>query len=260
MRRALARTALLAALCAAPAAWAQIVVEDLGARPKGPPAIAPSSDPRDLNGIWFQKGYNGSFDPIEGGAPHFTPQGLAEYQKRQAASAAGRPLPDPPTQCWPHGVPRIMLTPAPFQFFQTPDQLTIVAEQNHNVRRIFLDKPHPPTLTPTLMGHSVGRWEGDTLVVDTVGLDPRAWIDEDGKPESDRLHVVEHLRKIDGGQRLEDLITIDDPKVFTEPYTARRVYEWRPDARPIEYICEENLRDQPDIARLPPDQRAEPVR
>ena len=207
------------------------------------------TDPHDISGVWFQKGYNPSLSPVEGGEPSFTVAGAAEYKRRKDAENTGNPFPDPPTQCWPHGVPRAMIVPSPMQIVQTPGLITMIVESGHNVRQIFMDTEHPKHLAATFMGHSVGRWEGDTLVVDTVGLNPKAWIDEDGKPESAAIHVVEHLHKINGGKQLEDMMTIDDPKIFTQPWTAKRVYDWRPDTTVVEYICEENNRDFPAASK-----------
>jgi hypothetical protein len=132
---------------------------------------------------------------------------------------------------------------------QTPGQVTIVIEASRTVRLIYLDETHPANLEPTFMGHSVGRWEGDTLVVDTIGLRPN-WLDITGAPASERMRVVERIRKIDGGQRLENLLTISDPKMYTRDWTARRVYKWYPGERVEEYICEESQRTEPGVERL----------
>ena len=92
----------------------------------------------------------------------------------------------------------------------------------------------------------MGHWEGDTLVVDTVGVDDRTWIDEQGIIHGPDMHVTERIRKIDNNQTIEDLITVTDPKYFTRPWTYRNTYKWRPDVRLTEYFCEENNRNRPD--------------
>src|SRR3984957_4931466 len=95
------------------------------------------------------------------------------------------------------------------------------------------------------MGDSAGHWEGDTLVVDTIGLNDRTWIDEVGVIHGQQLHVIERIRKIEGGHAMENLVRIEDPEYFTEPWYARITYAWRPDLRLTEYVCEENNRNMP---------------
>ena len=107
-----------------------------------------------------------------------------------------------------------------------------------------MNAKHPGKFEPTFMGHSVGHWEGDTLVVDTIGMIKQTQIDEAGTLHSDQLHVVERIRKVQ--DTLEVLFTIEDPKAFTKPWTAVRIWKWRPDIRFIEYICEENNRNASD--------------
>jgi hypothetical protein len=108
-----------------------------------------------------------------------------------------------------------------------------------------MDQPHQPALAPSFMGDSVGHWEGDTLVVDTTGLNDRTWIDEIGVIHGQQLHVIERIRKIEGGHAMENLVRIEDPEYFTEPWYARITYAWRPDLRLTEYVCEENNRNMP---------------
>ena len=113
----------------------------------------------------------------------------------------------------------------------------------HNVRKFYLDQEHPKNLKPTYLGHSVGRWEGDTLVVDTIGLNDKTFIDDEGSSHSTQIRVVERIRKINGGRELEDVVTIHDPGVFTKDWSARFVYQPRPDIRIMDYACGEKHRD-----------------
>jgi len=209
---------------------------------------APSPDPRDIAGVWWTKGYDRTFRTLEGQLPPFTARGRADWDRHVAAEKAGEPIADAPTRCLPHGVPRLMASPYPIQILQTSGQITFLHEVAHNVRLIYLDEPPPKAPEPTYLGHSVGHWEGDVLVVETVGLNDLTRIDEEGITHSDQLKVTERFRKIEGGTRLEDLITIEDPVMFTRPWTTRRVYEWRPDVRLMEYVCEENNRNKPNAA------------
>ena len=212
------------------------------------PLPAPPADPRDISGVWFGIGNqdpgNSHYTPIEGGEPPFSAAGLAVYNKRQAAATAGNPIRQPADDCMPHGVPAAARLPTPLQVIQTPGQTTIIQEASRTVRIIFMDEPQAKAPTPTFMGHSVGHWEGATLVVDTTGLRPN-WLDPSGAPAGAQMHVVERFRKIAGGRQLEDVFTIADPEYYTRTWTARRVYDWHPDEHVQEYVCEESQRHEP---------------
>ena len=208
---------------------------------------AAPGNPRDFDGVWWTRGYDRTFRPVEGGLPPFTERGRREWDHNVRADEAGTPVADAPTGCLPHGIPRLLASPYPIQIISTPGQMSWVHEVNRNQRWIYLDEAHPPNLPHTYLGHSVGRWEGDTLVIDTVALNDKTRIDEEGITHSNQLHVVERIRKvqIDGATQLESLITITDPVMFTRPWTTRRLYKWRPDVHVTEYVCEENNRNAP---------------
>jgi hypothetical protein len=138
-----------------------------------------------------------------------------------------------------------MESPYPIEIVQTAGRITFLHEVAHNVRRIWLNRAHPNSPRLTFLGDSIGRWEGDTLVVDTVGLNDRTFIDDEGSSHSTQLHTIERYRKIDGGAKLELIMTVEDPITLEHPYSYRRIYHWRPDVRPQEYICEENNRNAP---------------
>jgi hypothetical protein len=156
-------------------------------------------------------------------------------------------------KCMLPGVPRIMAAPYPFRIFQTPGQVTLVYEMNRTFRVVRMDAQHvnPEVWDPSYMGESVGRWEGNTLVIDTTNFNDRTTIDRSGLPHSDQLHVVERLSKINGGRQLEARITIEDPVTFSKPWTTRLVYEWRPDIRPVtDWVCDEPHRDLSEVAGI----------
>jgi len=114
-------------------------------------------------------------------------------------------------------------------------------EYNHFIRQIFLDRrAHPSDLDPSWMGDSIGHWEGGTLVVDTVGLNEKSWLDPVGHPHSDALHVVERIRRIDR-DTLQDDLTFDDPKAYTKPWTGRQIFTRKPTWRLMEYVCEDTM-------------------
>lgn len=211
-----------------------------------PPGSAPPNpDPRNFEGVWWLEGYEYMLGPEPGVAPPLKPEYLRILERRIRAKNRGTPEADASTQCLPHGMPRLMESPYPIEIVQTPGRLTFLHEVAHNVRRIWLSRGHPQQLPPTFLGDSVGHWEGDTLVVDTAGLNDRTFIDDEGSSHSTALHVIEHYRKIDGGAKLELTMTLEDPVTLEHPYSYHRIYHWRPDIRPQEYVCEENNRNAP---------------
>jgi hypothetical protein len=129
--------------------------------------------------------------------------------------------------CFPPGVPRVYAAiAAGMQIIEQPGRTLMLFGQN--VRQIYTDgRPHPKDLHPLWMGHSIGSWQGDTFVVDTIGIDDRTWIDRMGHPHSDALHLVERFRRV-AYNTLELEITVDDPKVYTAPWTANKVFQLRP--------------------------------
>ncbi len=217
-----------------------------GSRPAPPGSAPPNPDPKDFEGVWWLEGYEYMLGPAPGIAPPLKPEYIKVLERRIRAKNAGTPEADASTQCFPHGMPRLMESPYPIEIVQTPGRITFLHEVAHNVRRIYLDSPHPKNLRHTFLGDSRGHWEGDTLVVDTTGLNDRTFIDDEGSAHSDQEHVIEHYRKIDGGAKLELIMTVEDPVTLVHPYSYRRVYDWRPDVRPQEYVCEENNRNAPE--------------
>ena len=153
----------------------------------------------------------------------------------------------PSSHCFPPGPVRLITGAAansgPLEIFQTPKKVTIIYEQDHSVRQIFTDgREHPKNLDLSWNGHSTGKWEGDTLVVDTVGIREETWLDGAGHAHSDQLHVVERYRR-PSQDRLEITMTLTDPKTFTKPYTMNVTYHWRPDLEIFENVtCDERYR------------------
>ncbi len=117
--------------------------------------------------------------------------------------------------------------PIPSRSYRTPERLTFLHEVAHNLRRIWLNRDHPKNVIHTFLGDSVGHWEGDTLVVDTTGLNDRTFIDDEGSSHSTQEHVIERYRKIDNGSTLELVMTVEDPITLEHPYSYRRVFRWR---------------------------------
>jgi hypothetical protein len=142
--------------------------------------------------------------------------------------------------CFPPGVPRVYLHPFPLQIVQIPGQVTILYEYDNLSRRIYTDsQPHNTDLPPTWMGDSIGKWEEDTLVVDTTNFNDKTWLDRIGHPHSAALHLVERFRRVDP-KNLQIEITIEDPKAYTKPWTAHLFYRLQPGWKLLEQFCEDN--------------------
>jgi hypothetical protein len=145
----------------------------------------------------------------------------------------------PSSRCLPSG---IMMGAGQGRFVHTPAILVMLVEGEHP-RQVFLDgRSHPKDLPPTWLGHSVGHWEGDTLVVETVGFNGQTWLDFEGHPHTERLRVIERYRRPDLGH-LELELTVEDPGALQKPWTQKRASNLTPSENILEFICNENERD-----------------
>lgn len=150
---------------------------------------------------------------------------------------------EPYTRCKPTGGPRQVMSPYGFEIVDLPDLqrvyiLTVANSMSYRV--IYMDgREHPQNLSPSYFGHSVGWWEGDTLVVDTVGMNERNWMNRDALPHTDRLHLVERFTR----HSLEEMdysVTVDDPGAYTAPWISGYTLRWAPGLELFEYVCQEN--------------------
>ena len=157
-----------------------------------------------------------------------------------------RAVDDPEANCLPTGIPR--QAPYPWTIVQAPGRLFFLFEGNiHSYRQIFMDgRKHPEDPDPTCYGHSVGHWEGDTLVIDTVGFNDRFWFDFAGHPHTEKLHTIERYTRTDLGTLMEE-VTIDDPGAYEKPFTVVGRNRLDPDGEIMEYICQENNQDPSHI-------------
>jgi hypothetical protein len=204
------------------------------------PKTHASSTMPDLSGVWFMPEYHRTLLPKED--PPFQPWAEALLKKRDVENNTADPDsgPDPIERCFPPGVPRIMLQPFPWEIVQAKDRVLLIFEYQALTRQIFMDgRGHPKDLDQTYMGHSIGKYEGDTLVIDTIGFNDKTWLDPMGLPHSDALHVIERLRRTDHDTLQVDY-TIDDTKAYTKPWTAQRIFKLKPDWEIKEYVCAEN--------------------
>jgi hypothetical protein len=203
----------------------------------------------DLSGVWQADGQTYFFDLAAGLKPDAVaplPWARAVQQQREDNLHGDDPL----ARCLPHGVPRINTNGLfPIKIVQTPSLVVILYEQLNLFRQVFLDgRTLSGDVNPTWLGYSTGHWEGDTLVVDTRGFNDKTWLDtQKGRPASDALHVVERFRRPKAGD-LEIVVTIDDPKTYAKPWTTTvQHFTLQPGTDLIEFICNENERDQPHI-------------
>src|SRR2546426_7504096 len=216
--------------------------------PKGPTPHLSDGKP-DLSGVW--RGGGPVQDLAVGLAKGETIPLLPEAEKLMKSRQSKD---DPEANCLPTGVPRI--APYPWRILQTPTHMFFLFEGNiHSYRQIFLDgRPHPADPDPTWYGHSVGRFEGDTLVIDSVGFNDRFWFDFAGHPHTEKLHTIERYRRPDFNT-LEYEVTIDDSGAYTKPFTLYGHHTYEADTELMEYICNENNKDVEHIVGKDPRNR-----
>ena len=211
-----------------------------------------TKDP-DISGIWTQhptaaqKPYAVySFLDAKELTPLMTPWAQAKFKENKPGYGPDAVLKgdnDPTVACYPPGTPRVYLHLFPMEIIQLPGLTLELFEYDHFVRRIYTDgRPHPPDLEPTWMGHSIGHWEGDTLVIDTVGMNDKTWVDRDGHPHSDKMHVIERLRRT-APDSLTVGIRVEDPIAYTRTFSGAVTYQFRPDWDINEHICMDNTND-----------------
>ena len=206
----------------------------------------------DISGTWWVTKYDASLQIVGGGQLPLTPAGREAMMKNQAGLKDGSITDAARKFCVPDGIPRVLANPYPFEIIQAPPgQITIVYELNHQIRTIAMDKPLPSFQElipyPFYNGHSVGRFEGDTLVIQTAGFNEKTFLDATGAPHTDMLMTTERIRKT-GANALEDVVTIHDPDMYTRDFQVRFTYALRNDVRLEDYVCGEPHRD---ISRIP---------
>jgi hypothetical protein len=223
--------AVLIAVAAIALCFSPIFLTRAAGAPQGSKPQASRQIP-DLSGVWYVHGdVRSQFDFGEGSA-------LLPWAQDQIK--ANQKKVNPPLLCYPAGVPRVWTEPYPFEIISLPGRVLIHHEYQHLVRQIYMDgREHPKDLIPTYMGNSIGKWDGDTLVVDTIGFNGQTWLDNTRRPLSDALHVVERIRRVNHDMLQVD-ITIDDPKVFAKPWSVQRTYDLKPDWEISEQVCEDN--------------------
>ena len=190
----------------------------------GPIADDPAH-PRVTNEDFRLRGKQPTFPVADLTNPILQPWVREELKKRNDRILAGKPAYTRPASCWPIGVPGFALYPVyPVYFIQTPKEVVMIWSEDHQVRHVYLDQQHSARPKPSWFGESVGHYEGDTLVVDTVGMNDKTYVDGYLTPHTAALHVVERFHMIDGGRTLEVNLHVEDPGAFTMPWNAIQRY------------------------------------
>jgi hypothetical protein len=202
----------------------------------------------DLGGLW--DGARNTQDLVQvmkaDGQPiPFTALGLESQKKIDYAK-------NPNGFCLPPGPSRAITGPSPFQIVQSPDIIGILFENHFVYRTIYVNGKHPEDIDeyPAFMGHSTGKWQGDTLVVDTVGIKAGTWLDSNGLEHSGKLRLTETFQRAGDGI-IHYSVTYDDPVMFTKPWTLKLDLKRLTDTRLLEYVCEENERDSKRLVTTP---------
>jgi hypothetical protein len=177
----------------------------------------------------------------EGKEPPLNAAGKAEYDRRQAAVKAGNKKIDPISDCLMHGTPRLLYAPYPFLILQTTRSINFVHEANHTVRIIYWDKQLPEDPDPDYLGYSIARFEGSTLVIDTIGLNDKTWLDYSGLPHGEKLKVQERYT-LSGHNTIKGTIRITDPDFYTAPWTTSLTLNRQPGMDLKENVCTDTHR------------------
>jgi hypothetical protein len=192
----------------------------------------------DLSGFWQGPLLRTMFASV--GGPPLTPAGQAAYQYNLTQSV------NPEGLCLFAGIPRASISGVPFEILQTPTRVAFLYELMTTWRSIPVDgRQHPANLDGTFFGNGIGKWDGDTFVIDSIGFKERlSWIDDDAHPHSDAMHVVERWHRPDF-DHLEHEVTVEDPKFYTKPWTFKRVFTHMPPGQELmEFACDENNKDR----------------
>jgi hypothetical protein len=217
------------------------------ARPEGDEFLPPPSGP---GPVQAERGH--AYIPNRGGQPTYRiadlsnpilkPWVVDRLKEANDLVRAGKVPFVPHERCWPGGVPgwEVYTRVRPIYFLQTAKKVTMIDELDHQVRHVYMNVAHSRNVKPSWYGESVGHYEGDELVIDTIGLDDKSLVDNYGTPHTGQIHVVERFKLVDGGKTLQATVTVDDPGAFNMAWSA--VQRWRRgEVRPLEELaCAEN--------------------
>jgi hypothetical protein len=171
-----------------------------------------------------------------GREPPLNAAGKAEYARRQAGLKAGDKKIDPISDCLMHGTPRLLYAPYPFLILQTTRSVNFVHEVNHTFRIIYWDKSFPEDTDPDYLGYSIAHFEGPTLVIDTIGLNDKTWLDYSGLPHGEKLKVQERYT-LSGQDAIRGSVSITDPDYYSAPWTTNFTLKRQPGMQLKENAC-----------------------
>jgi hypothetical protein len=233
------------ALCAAAAALAATApAQTPNYVPARATAYADVTQWPDWSGVW-NPDWSTLFGPGGRAEPTaLTPAAQAKLDAYKAAQKQGENVQTAAANCRPPGMPGIMRQPYPLEFLYSPGRVTIFIEAYSQARRVYLNSQFPANPEDLFNGNSIGHWEGDTLVIDTVGFTPLSEI-APGVPHSDKMKIHERIYMVSPTRIMIDT-TITDPEVLSAPYTYSQAYDKQADWQIREYVCDENNRDSAD--------------
>ena len=232
------------------------------AKPPDAASNATSAPSRDLSGVWMQypdgpvPGLPGMNAVDTRTRPPFTPWGKARFDAAKpmiGPRAVAGTENSPSLNCEPDGPPRVLLLPNPFEIVQIPGRVFMFFEEGHIWRTIWADgRALPKDPDPSWLGYSVGHWEGDTFVVETIGFNDKLWADPWGDPRSDKMHLTERYRRVNH-DTLELQIIIDDPKGYTQVWTSPpKLHKLEPGWEIAEWFCVlEEDKPYDNVIRIP---------
>jgi hypothetical protein len=208
------------------------------------PVMDDPAHPYVSNAIAVRTGKLPTFPVGDISNPILQPWAREAVRKHNEVALSGKAAYTMQARCWPMGVPAFMLYPVrPVYFVQTPKEVLMTWTGDHMSRHVYMDVPHSTNLKPSWFGESVGHYEGDTLVVDTIGLNDRTFVDNFRTPHTAQLHVVQRFQITDGGKTLEVKLHVEDPGAFTSPWDAIQRYRRVEGAAMDEETCAEGARD-----------------
>lgn len=227
----------------APAQWLDFPTKGIPRLANGKPDLSaatprlPNGKP-DLSGMWVadDSRHLGNLAVDVKDVP-FLPWAEKLYNERRAEQGKN----DPEAHCLPQGVPKVNTLPYPYRFINTPDRVVILYEMYFLYRQIFTDGRELPkeVLSPSWMGYSVGKWDGDDFVVETAGFTDKMRMDTNGHPHTDQLHVTERFQRKDFGHMVVG-VTITDPGAYSKPWSTTIKQHYVPDTELLEFVCEQN--------------------
>ena len=202
------------------------VTGEFQAPPSGPgPVQRDPAHPRVTNDDLRARGAQPTFAMGDVNSPILQPWARDVIKKRNELVLSGKPAFPAQASCWPAGVPHFLLYPVqPVYFVQSPKEVVMTWQADHQIRHVYLTDKHSPNLKPSWYGESIGHYEGDTLVVDTIGLNDKTTIDGYETPHTAQLHTVERFHMINGGKTLQVDLHVEDPGAFTTPWNAIQRY------------------------------------